>query len=102
MKITLLDAKTLGEDLSLEPLKQIGECVVYQETDTKDIEERIKDTDVVIINKIKLNERNLKNVKNLKLIFGAKELSKMTFSQKVIFRKLPPNGFKKVNTNDKL
>ena len=68
MKITLLDAKTLGEDLSLEPLKQIGECVVYQETDTKDIEERIKDTDVVIINKIKLNERNLKNVKNLKLI----------------------------------
>ena len=41
-------------------------------------------------------------VKNLKLIFGAKELSKMTFSQKVIFRKLPPNEFKKVNTNDKL
>lgn len=41
-------------------------------------------------------------VKNLKLIFGAKELSKMTFSQKVIFRKLPPNEFKKANTNDKL
>ena len=68
MKITLLDAKTLGEDLSLEPLKEIGECVVYQETDVKDIEERIKDTDVVVINKIKLNETNLKNVKNLKLI----------------------------------
>lgn len=41
-------------------------------------------------------------VKNLKLIFGAKELSKMTFSQKVIFRKLPPNEFKQVNKNDKL
>lgn len=41
-------------------------------------------------------------VKNLKLIFGAKELSKMTFSQKVIFRKLSPNEFKKVNTNDQL
>ena len=41
-------------------------------------------------------------VKNLKLIFGAKELSKMTFSQKVIFRKLPPNEFKKVKTNDQL
>ena len=35
-------------------------------------------------------------VKNLKLIFGAKELSKMTFSQKVIFRRLPPNEFKQV------
>ena len=32
-------------------------------------------------------------VKNLKLIFGAKELSKMTFSQKVVFQKLPPNEF---------
>lgn len=41
-------------------------------------------------------------VKNLKLIFGAKELSKMTFSQKIIFRKLPPNEFMKVNTNDQL
>jgi len=41
-------------------------------------------------------------VKNLKLIFGAKELSKMTFSQKVIFRKLPPNECKKVTHNDKL
>lgn len=43
-----------------------------------------------------------KYVKNLKLIFGAKELSKMTFSQKVIFRKLPSNKFDKVNTNDQL
>lgn len=41
-------------------------------------------------------------VKNLKLIFGAKELSKMTFSQKVIFRKLPPNKYKKVIPHDKL
>lgn len=32
-------------------------------------------------------------IKNLKLIFGAKELSKMTFSQKIIFQKLPPNEF---------
>lgn len=41
-------------------------------------------------------------VKNLKLIFGAEKLSKMTFSQKIIFRKLPPNQYKKVNTNDQL
>lgn len=41
-------------------------------------------------------------VRNLKLIFGAKELSKMTFSQKVIFRKLSPNEYKQVTHNDKL
>lgn len=32
-------------------------------------------------------------IKNLKLIFGAKELNKMTLSQKVTFKKLPPNEF---------
>ena len=68
MKITVLDAKTLGEDLSLEPLKELGECVIYSETKPEEIAERIKDTDVVIINKIKLNETNLRYAKNLKLI----------------------------------
>lgn len=42
-----------------------------------------------------------KHVKNLKLIFGAKELSKMTFSQKVIFQKLPPNEYMRCG-NDQL
>ena len=32
-------------------------------------------------------------VKNLKIIFGANELSKMTFSQKIVFEKLPPNEY---------
>ncbi|MBQ2941204.1 MAG: hydroxyacid dehydrogenase [Clostridia bacterium] len=68
MKITVLDAKTLGEDLSLEPLKELGECVIYNETKPEEIAERINDTDVVIINKIKLNETNLRYAKNLKLI----------------------------------
>ncbi len=68
MKITVLDAKTLGEDLSLEPLKELGECVIYSETKPEEIAERINDTDVVIINKIKLNETNLRYAKNLKLI----------------------------------
>lgn len=49
-----------------------------------------------------LDDKVLDNhVKNLKLIFGSKELSKMTFSQKVIFQKLPPNEFKKVILHDK-
>ncbi len=68
MKITVLDAKTLGEDLSLEPLKETGECKIYTETEPSMVPERIKDTDVVVINKIKLNESNLKFAKNLKLI----------------------------------
>ena len=68
MKITVLDAKTLGADLSLEPLKAIGECEIYDGTTPDEVCERIKDTDVVIINKIKLNGTNLPSAKNLKLI----------------------------------
>lgn len=42
-----------------------------------------------------------KYVKNLKRIFGAKELSKVTFAQKIVFEKLPPNEYVEVQ-NDQL
>jgi len=68
MNIVVLDAATLGEDLSLEPLKNIGECKVYQSTSPEDVAERIANCDVVVLNKIKLNSSNLPYAKNLKLI----------------------------------
>lgn len=43
-----------------------------------------------------------RHVKNLKVIFGAKKLSEMTFSQKIVFEKLPLNEYTKVMTNDQL
>lgn len=68
MKITVLDAATLGEDLSLEPLKALGECTVYQSTNPEDVAERIGTSDVAVLNKVKLGKSNLKYAKNLKLI----------------------------------
>ncbi len=68
MKITVLDAKTLGEDLPLTPLEELGECEVFETTEACEVAERIKCCDVVVLNKIKLNESNLKAAKNLKLI----------------------------------
>ena len=68
MKITVLDADTLGKDLSLEPLKSVGEVTVYNYSTPDEVKERIVDCEVVIINKIKLNESNLTYAKNLKLI----------------------------------
>ena len=66
MKITVLDAKTLGDDVDV---KVLGDDVVaYATTDPDMVAGRIADTDVVVINKIKLNESNLKDAKNLKLI----------------------------------
>lgn len=68
MKITVLDANTLGKDLDLSRLSSVGDVTVYDITEPCNVEERIKDTDVVVLNKIKLNETNLAGAKNLKLI----------------------------------
>ena len=68
MKISVLDAYTLGVDLDLSPLKKFGEVCTYGTTAPADVEKNIGDSDVIVINKIKVNEDNLKNAKNLKII----------------------------------
>ena len=68
MKIVILDAATLGDDLSFEAFDELGETVIYQNTAITEVETRISDADVVVLNKIKLNESNLKNANRLKLI----------------------------------
>ncbi len=68
MKIVVLDSATLGEDLSLTPLSSIGEVTVYKTSTPEEVCVRAADADVLIVNKIKLNESNLKDAKNVKLI----------------------------------
>lgn len=68
MKISILDAKTIGDDISLKHIEEIGACDIYPSTSPDEVAGRIADSDVVVINKIKLNESNLKEAKNLKLI----------------------------------
>ena len=68
MKITILDKSTLGEDIDLSPIYALGEVEEFETTAADEIAERLTETDVVIINKIKLNESNLSSAKNLKVI----------------------------------
>lgn len=68
MKIVILDADTLGNDLDFSALERFGEVKVYKKTDDYQVVTRISDADVIIVNKIKLNRDNLKDAKNLKLI----------------------------------
>ena len=68
MKITVLDSATLGDDLDLSPLSEVGETEVYKNTAPDEVSVRIAESDVVVINKIKLNESNLSSARNLKLI----------------------------------
>lgn len=68
MKIVQLDAKTIGDDIDLSFLSQLGETVIYPNTSQNDVKNVITDADVIIVNKLKLNESNLAYAKNLKLI----------------------------------
>ena len=68
MKTVILDKKTLGDDIDLSPIRNISDTVEYDGTSPDKVAERIVDADVVVINKIKLNESNLSSAKNLKLI----------------------------------
>ena len=59
MRIVVLDAATLGDDLSLAPLSEVGDVTVWQTTAPEEIAVRVREADVVILNKIRLNESNL-------------------------------------------
>lgn len=71
MKIVILDRMTLGDDLNIVAASEFGEVVAYDNTTPDEVSERILDADVIFVNKIKLNESNLKKVRNLKLICEA-------------------------------
>ena len=71
MKIVVLEADAMGSGVNFDSLKQYGEVIIYGKTQTEEIVERIKDADVIIPNKSVLNEENLKEAKNLKLICEA-------------------------------
>lgn len=68
MKIAILDASTLGSDLDLSIVKELGEVYIYPTTASEEINERCKGMDVIILNKVKINENTLKDFETLKLI----------------------------------
>ena len=68
MKIVLLDTATMGNDMEFSCIERLGECVKYENTLSGEVPERIKDADVVVINKVQLSREVLKEAKNLKLI----------------------------------
>lgn len=68
MRIAVLDAATLGDDLSLDVFSQFGEVLIYRQTAPDEVAERVADAEALILNKIKLNEENLREAKSLRLI----------------------------------
>ena len=68
MKITVLDKKTMGDDISFAPLESYGELATYDISPAELIPERVADAEVIILNKAKITADVIAAAKNLKLI----------------------------------
>lgn len=94
-KHTLSDLQKLIHRLTTNSFEQNGLFIIGHSLDSSDgdIITAIFELFDCITIYFHTDEALDKYVKNLKFIFGSKELSKMTLSQKVIFKKLPQNEF---------
>lgn len=68
MKIVILERNSVGEEVSVDCLKDFGEVIAYPNTAPRDVAQRIGDADIVVVNKTILNESTLKDATNVKLI----------------------------------
>lgn len=68
MKIVFLDVKTIGEDIDLSGYEALGEVVKYDFSTSEQARERTRDADVIILNKVEINEKSIGEADKLKLV----------------------------------
>lgn len=68
MKIAVLDAQTLGDDLDMSALVDIGDVIIYQTTQPHETLSRIQSADIVITNKVVIAPQMMDEAPRLKLI----------------------------------
>jgi glycerate dehydrogenase len=68
MKIVFLEADTLGNDVDLSIFDKLGEVVKYPCTVPEENADRIREAEVIVVNKIPMNETTLAKANKLKLI----------------------------------
>ena len=67
MKIAFLDAATMG-NVSFEPFESLGEFVRYESSTPEQARERVRDLDVLLINKVMVDKDLIDSAPDLKLI----------------------------------
>jgi glycerate dehydrogenase len=67
MRIVLLDTLTFG-DTSLEGFKELGDVTAYETTSADETAERVRDAEVIVTNKVVINDAVMESASNLKLI----------------------------------
>jgi len=68
MKLVFLDRKTIGDDIDLSIFNDFGEVIEYNFSTVEEVPDRVKDADILIINKIPINETTIGKADKLKLV----------------------------------
>lgn len=68
MKIVILERKSVGMDVDVSMFEKAGTVEIYDTTSKEQTAERVKEADIIIANKVPLNEETLVGAKNVKLI----------------------------------
>ena len=61
MKIVVLERNSVGLDVSVDEIKNLGETVMYPNTTAADVKEKVRDAEIIVANKAPLNEETLKD-----------------------------------------
>lgn len=68
MNLVFLDAKTIGDDIDLSGYDALGTVTKYNFTTSEEVPERVKDADVIVLNKVQINEQTIGGASHLKLV----------------------------------
>lgn len=68
MKIVFLETDSLGDDVDYAPFYSIGEVVKYNNSDPEENSARVRDADIIVANKISMDEELLRDAKKVRLI----------------------------------
>ncbi len=68
MKIVFLDRKSIGEDIDLAEYNKLGQVVIYDYSTDEQIPDRVNDADIIVCNKMPINEQSVGKAINLKLV----------------------------------
>lgn len=68
MNLVFLDFKTLGEDIDLSPFDRLGNVTKYAFSTPEETRIRTRNADVIIVNKVSINENTISEAHKLKLV----------------------------------
>lgn len=68
MNLVFLDKKSIGDDIDFSPFYQLGNVDEYAFSKPEEVPERIQNADVIIVNKIPVNEQTIGPARHLKLV----------------------------------